>query len=84
MIRPFLLNFKSKLDTSEIDLEDYIVYNEEKQRNEINIADPILMWKVWYTSVHTQGKYIKGHRSRTNKWISGHYRKSKKDRRKGR
>jgi hypothetical protein len=38
---------------------------------------------AYYSNAHTAGKYIKGHRSRSNKWISGRYRKSKTDRRKG-
>ena len=37
----------------------------------------------WYTNKHTSAKYIKGHRSRSNKWISGRTRPGKQDRRKG-
>lgn len=83
MKKPFLLNFKRKLEPLDFEI-DLIQYNEEKQVNDILTSDPVLMWKVWYTSVHTPSKYIPGHRARSNKWIPGHTRKAKKDRRQNR
>jgi hypothetical protein len=38
---------------------------------------------AWYTNSYTSSKYIKGHRSRNNKWIPGRTRPGKTDRRSG-
>ena len=55
-------------------------------KQEIQCIDPLsehLEFAVWYTNRHTSSHYVKGHRTRSNKWVSGHTIKSKKDRRKG-
>jgi hypothetical protein len=48
----------------------------------INPQSSDLEFADWYTNRHTSAHYVKGHRSRSNKWIPGHTVKSKRDRRK--
>ena len=56
-------------------------------KQEIPCVEPLsqeLEIAVWYTKIHTAAHFVKGHRSRNNKWIPGHLVKGKKDSRKGR
>ena len=48
-----------------------------------NAAGELCFESGWYTNKYTSAKYIKGHRSRSNKWIPGRTRPGKQDRRKG-
>ena len=48
-----------------------------------NAAGELCFESGWYTNTRTSSKYIKGHRSRSNKWISGRTRPGKTDRRMG-
>ena len=48
-----------------------------------NAAGELCFEGGYYTNKHTGAKYIKGHRSRSNKWISGRTRPGKTDRRMG-
>ena len=77
--KPFLLNFKHELTQIDENEVPESAYNEKLQVNVTN--DGELLWHVWYTSCHTPSKYIKGHHTPSNKWIPGHTRKSKRDRR---
>ena len=62
--------------------EREIVFDSESQLLKIS-EEGNYFESGWYSNKYTSSKYIPGHRSRSNKWISGRTRPGKQDRRKG-
>lgn len=81
---PFLMRFKEEIPAVEPCLANVeFEYNENLGANVTNSGE--LLWKATkpYTSCYTSGRYVKGHYTPKNKWVSGHYVNGKTDRRSG-
>ena len=79
----FIKNFMEQVPVEEpLNEEENLKFDEDRQLL-IKDGEGPFFESGWYTNKYTSSRYIKGHRSRTNKWISGRTRPGKTDRRKG-